>query len=128
MFRAKRVEFVPVIFALAIMRPAEFFATGNRARTPLLQSIRDGLAYARATKTVAVVLAMLFVVSTVSINFNVVLPVLARNTMHGGAQTYASSPRCSGWAHLREPSSPLRANASRAGCYWARPPASVPRR
>jgi MFS family permease len=87
-FALNALSFVPVIFALAIMRPAEFFATGNRARTPLLQSIRDGLAYARRTKTVAVVLAMLFVVSTVSINFNVVLPVLARNTMHGGAQTY----------------------------------------
>ncbi len=40
------------------------------------------------TKTVAVVLSMLFVISTVSINFNVVLPVLAKNTMHGSAQTY----------------------------------------
>ena len=37
-------------------------------------SIRDGLVYARRTKTVAVVLSMLFVISTVSINFNVVLP------------------------------------------------------
>jgi predicted MFS family arabinose efflux permease len=87
-FALNAISFVPVIVALAVMRPAEFFAIGNRARTPLLQSIRDGLVYARRTKTVAVVLAMLFVVSTVSINFNVVLPVLARNTMHGNAQTY----------------------------------------
>lgn len=87
-FALNAISFIPVIVALAVMRPAEFFGTGKRARTPLLQSIRDGLVYARRTKTVAVVLVMLFVVSTVSINFNVVLPVLARNTMHGGAQTY----------------------------------------
>jgi MFS family permease len=87
-FALNAISFVPVIVALAVMRPADFFATGNRARTPLLQSIRDGLVYARRTKTVAVVLSMLFVISTVSINFNVVLPVLARNTMHGNAQTY----------------------------------------
>ena len=87
-FALNAISFVPVIIALAVMRPAEFFATGNRARTPLLVSIRDGLIYARRTKTVAVVLAMLFVISTVSINFNVVLPVLARNTLHGNAQTY----------------------------------------
>jgi MFS family permease len=31
---------------------------------------------------------MLFVVSTVGINFNVVLPVLARYTLHGGPTTY----------------------------------------
>jgi MFS family permease len=87
-FALNAISFVPVIVALAVMRPAEFFATGSRAHTPLLQSIRDGLVYARRTKTVAVVLSMLFVVSTVSINFNVVLPVLARNAMHGDAQTY----------------------------------------
>jgi MFS family permease len=87
-FALNAISFVPVIVALAVMRPAEFFVTASRPRTPLLESIRDGLVYARRTKTVAVVLVMLFVVSTVSINFNVVLPVLARNTMHGGPQTY----------------------------------------
>jgi MFS family permease len=89
-FALNAISFIPVIFALAVMRPAEFFATGNRARTPLLTSIGDGLRYARRTKTVAVVLGMLFVVSTVSINFNVVLPVLARNTMQGNAQIYGT--------------------------------------
>ncbi len=87
-FALNAISFVPVIVALAVMRRAEFFATGSRVRTPLLQSIRDGLVYARRTKTVAVVLLMLFVVSTMSINFNVVLPVLARNTMQGNAQIY----------------------------------------
>jgi MFS family permease len=87
-FALNAISFVPVIVALAVMRPAEFFSTPKRTRTPLVQSIRDGLVYARRTKTVAVVLVMLFVISTVSINFNVVLPVLARNTMHGNAQTY----------------------------------------
>jgi MFS family permease len=89
-FALNAISFIPVIFALAVMRPSEFFATGNRARTPLLKSIGDGLRYARRTKTVAVVLGMLFIVSTVSINFNVVLPVLARNTMHGDAQIYGT--------------------------------------
>lgn len=87
-FALNALSFIPVIIALAVMRPEEFFVSGARPRTPLLTSIRDGLVYARRTKTVAVVLLMLFVISTVSINFNVVLPVLARNTLHGGAQTY----------------------------------------
>jgi MFS family permease len=87
-FAINAISFIPVIVALAVMRPSEFFTTGNRARTPLVKSIRDGLVYARRTKTVAVVLAMLFVISTMSINFQVILPVLARNTLHGNAQTY----------------------------------------
>jgi MFS family permease len=87
-FAINAVSFIPVIVALAIMRPSEFFMTQSRKRTPLVQSIRDGLVYARRTKTVAVVLTMLFVISTMSINFQVILPVLARNTLHGTAQTY----------------------------------------
>jgi MFS family permease len=87
-FALNALSFVPIIAALVAMRPAEFYPSGIRGRAPLLESIRAGIAYARRTKTVAVVLSMLFVVSTVSINFDVVLPVLARITMHGGPQTY----------------------------------------
>jgi MFS family permease len=87
-FALNALSFIPVIVAISAMRPSEFHGAPRRPRTPLLASIRDGLAYARHTKTVAVVLAMLFVVATVSINFNVVLPVLARYTLRGGPQTY----------------------------------------
>jgi MFS family permease len=87
-FALNALSFIPVIVALKAMRPSEFHGSTRRVRTALLLSIRGGLAYARHTKTVAVVLAMLFVVSTVSINFNVVLPVLARFTLHGGPTTY----------------------------------------
>ena len=87
-FALNALSFIAVIAALMAMRPAEFHGGPRRARTPLFVSIRDGLSYARHTKTVAVVLAMLFVVATVSINFSVVLPVLARYTLHGGPQTY----------------------------------------
>jgi MFS family permease len=87
-FALNALSFAAVIVALGMMRPAEFHADVSRVRRTLLESIREGLVYARRTKTVVVVLAMLAVISTVSINFNVVLPVLARDTMHGTAQTY----------------------------------------
>jgi MFS family permease len=87
-FALNALSFIPVIVAIAAMRPSEFHGEQRRVQLSLFLSIRDGLSYARHTKTVAVVLAMLFVVSTVSINFNVVLPVLARYTLHGGPQTF----------------------------------------
>lgn len=87
-FLLNAISFIPVIWALAVMRPEEFYNVPARQRAPLLKSITDGLAYARRTKTVAVVLAMIFVISTMSINFQVILPVLARITLHGNAQTY----------------------------------------
>ncbi len=87
-FALNALSFIAIVAALGAMRPAEFAREAPRTRVPLLRSIRDGLAYARHTKTVAIVLTMLFVVATVSINFSVVLPVLARYSLHGGPRTY----------------------------------------
>jgi MFS family permease len=95
-FALNALSFVAVIAALALMDPKQFHRAAARRRTPLATSIRDGLRYARRRKTVAVVLAMLFVVSTVAINFSVLLPILANQTLHGGPQTYGTITACFG--------------------------------
>ncbi len=87
-FALNALSFIAVIVALFAMRPAEFHEALVPRRGPLFRSILEGLGYARRTKTVAVVLTMLFVIATVGINFQVVLPILARTTLHGDAQTY----------------------------------------
>ncbi len=88
-FALNAVSFIPVIWAIAVMRTSEFHTQADiRPSVRLLESIRIGLRYARHTKTVAIVLTMMFVVSFLAINFNVLLPVLALQTMHGGPQTY----------------------------------------
>ncbi|HUA08407.1 MAG TPA: MFS transporter [Candidatus Acidoferrales bacterium] len=88
-FALNAISFIPVIWAIAVMRTGEFHAQAEQRRSgTLMESIRAGLHYARHTKTVAIALAMMFVVSFFAINFNVLLPVLAAQTLHGGAQTY----------------------------------------
>ncbi|HTZ56056.1 MAG TPA: MFS transporter [Candidatus Acidoferrum sp.] len=89
-FLLNAISFIPVIWAIGAMRTSEFHPQAELRRSggALLDSIRDGLRYARHTKTVAIVLAMMFIVSFFAINFNVLLPVLAQQTLHGGAQTY----------------------------------------
>ncbi len=90
-FALNAISFIPVIWAIAAMRTSEFHTQADvrrRAGSSLLESIRGGLHYARHTKTVAISLSMMLVVSFLAINFNVLLPVLARQTMHGGPQTY----------------------------------------
>jgi MFS family permease len=88
-FLLNAISFIPVIWAIAAMRTSEFHPQAEMRRGgALLDSIRDGLRYARHTKTVAIVLVMMFVVSFFAINFNVLLPVLAQQTLHGGAQTF----------------------------------------
>jgi MFS family permease len=88
-FLLNAISFIPVIWAIAAMRTSEFHPQAEMRRSgALLDSIRDGLRYARHTKTVAIVLAMMFVVSFLAINFNVLLPVLAQQTLRGTAQTF----------------------------------------
>jgi len=89
-FALNALSFIAVLLALASMRPQEFHRETSRARGPLLVAIRDGLRFARRRKTVAVVLAMLGVISMMAINFDVVLPMLARGTLGGSAQTYGT--------------------------------------
>lgn len=96
-FAINAVSYVAVIAALGAMREREFHAqTGLRSRTRLLDAIREGLRYARRTKTIWIALTMLAVVSLLGINFNVLLPVLARQTMHAGPQTFGLIASCFG--------------------------------
>lgn len=88
-FALNAISFIAVLIALAAMRGDELHREPRHlVRPPLLTSIRYGLDYARRTKTVAVLLTMLGVISMLAINFDVLLPVLARGTLHGNAQTY----------------------------------------
>ena len=100
-FALNAISFIAVIAALVAMRPAEFHSLGAiRARETLLASIRSGLHYARQTKTVAIVLWMLFVIATFGINFSVLLPVLAKQTLGGDAKTYGLITACFGLGAL----------------------------
>lgn len=87
-FALNAISFIPVIWALGAMRVSEFHEEQVPRRGSMLASIGEGLRYARHRKTVAVVLTMLLVISLMAINFNVLLPVLARQTLHGGAEVY----------------------------------------
>jgi MFS family permease len=62
----------------------------------MIRGLRDGLAYAWATPPVLLVLSVMLVVATVSINFNVLLPVLASHTLHAGAEGFGAITACFG--------------------------------
>ncbi|HEY5257428.1 MAG TPA: MFS transporter [Candidatus Baltobacteraceae bacterium] len=88
-FALNAVSFVAVIVALCAMRESELHPSGAlRTDQTLLASIGTGLQYARHTKAVAIVLSMMFVIATFGINFSVLLPVLARQTLQGDAKIF----------------------------------------
>jgi len=85
-FAANTVSFLAVIGALVAMRPAEFFRGLPVPRQK--GALRAGLRYAWEEPTLRLVLGMVLVIGTLAMNFQVVLPVVAKAVFHGTAGTY----------------------------------------
>jgi MFS family permease len=87
-FLVNALSFVAMLVALRTMNPAELQAGRPAARER--GQLRSAIAHVRATPELLVPLAMMAVVGTLSYNFQVLLPLLARFTWHGDASTYAA--------------------------------------
>ena len=90
-FLLNAVSFLAVVAALLAMREEDLFKLdrGN-VSPPILRGIGEGLAYAWRTPTVRLVLVMMLVISTLAINFNVLLPVLTTRTLHSGPEVFGA--------------------------------------
>lgn len=85
-FALNALSYVAVVAALLLMRREDLFPV-KTGRPAMLSGIVDGLRYAARTPRVRLVLLMMLAVGTISINFSVWLPVLARVTLNGGPET-----------------------------------------
>jgi predicted MFS family arabinose efflux permease len=91
------VSFVPVLAALLVVQRADLFKGTHEIEQPnVLRGTADAVAYVLRTPTVAVILAATFLLSTLSSNVNVLVPLLARQTLHGGPQTFGLISACLG--------------------------------
>src|SRR5262249_43064855 len=85
-FLLNAASFVAVVTSLvrldtSLLEPSKPAA---RARGQL----REGRSYVRRTPTLAVTLLMMAVIGCLAYEFQVVLPIVAKNTFHGNAQAY----------------------------------------
>jgi MFS family permease len=87
-FLVNALSFIAMLVALRGMDPAalESATPAGRERGQL----RSAFAHVRSTPELLIPLAMMAVVGTLAYNFQVLLPLLARFTWHGGATTYAA--------------------------------------
>ena len=87
-FGLNALSFAAMIVALARMEPASLrpAPTVSRERG----AVREALRYVRRTPELAIPLAAMAVIGTLALNFQTVLPLLARFTFDGGASTYAA--------------------------------------
>jgi MFS family permease len=87
-FAVNAVSFLAVLLSLALMRREELVELDRGERPTMLRGIREGLAYARRSGRVKLVLAMTAIVSTVGFNFHVLVPVLASETLRAGPKEF----------------------------------------
>jgi MFS family permease len=88
-FAVNAVSYLAVLAGLLMMRPQEFHAVERRERPrTLFTGLKEGVAYARRDDQIWLVLTLVFVMSTFTLNFNVLLPVLAKQTLHAGPQVF----------------------------------------
>jgi MFS family permease len=95
-FALNAASFVAVLAGLLAMREDELFPVERGERPTILRGMREGLSYARQSRRVAVTLAVVLVLSTFCFNFNVLLPVLVRQTLHGGPEILGILSACFG--------------------------------
>ncbi len=87
-FALNALSYVAVLASLAAMNPQTMHRSREPRRRPtVIRGIREGLAYAGAVPGIRVILLMMLVIGTISLNFNVIIPVLAGQTLESGAVT-----------------------------------------
>jgi MFS family permease len=87
-FAINAATFGVMLVALRLMNPAALYRTERAPRAR--GQLRSAVDYVRRTPSLRIPLAMMVLVGTVSFNFQVLLPLLASQTWHGTAATYAT--------------------------------------
>lgn len=87
-FLVNALSFLAVLAGLLAMRTDELYPVTRGPRASVLDGIREGLAFVRQSRDLRLVLTVVTVMSTVGFNFNVILPLLASDTLHTGPRTF----------------------------------------
>ncbi len=88
-FAFNAVSFVAVLIGLLLMRESELLPIVQaKVRPTILRGTHEGLRYVWREGPIRTVLVIVLVASTFGFNFNVLLPLLASQTLHAGPQTF----------------------------------------
>lgn len=97
-FLLNGISYPAVIVALLAMRTAPRKISG---KTPaILRELRDGFSYAYHSPTIRSLLVLLATVSLTGVSYAVLLPVFAREVLHGASHTYGFLVGASGLGAL----------------------------
>jgi MFS family permease len=87
-FAINAVSFLAVLAALLAMRVAELYPLVDRRRPTVWRGTREGLGYVLRTRKLLVIISMMVVFASICFNFNILLPLLAKDTLSAGPRTF----------------------------------------
>lgn len=83
-FYLNALSFIAVIGALLLMNQSQFHNVPPRITGKVLPQLAEGVRYAVSTPEIALVLIVLGIVGTAGYNFTVMLPLVAKYSLHSG--------------------------------------------
>ena len=95
-FAINSASFLAVLAGLLAMRTSELYKLRDRGQPALFAGAREGLRYVRDSRPVLVLTAIAVVVMSFALNINVLLPVLAKQTLAAGPRTFGIISACFG--------------------------------
>lgn len=96
-FLVNAVSFLAVLASLRLIRPDELLPLDRGDDPPtLVAGSREAFSFLRQVPLAGVVLATVLLVTTLSFNFNVLLPVLAKKTLEDGPEVLGVVTACFG--------------------------------
>lgn len=99
-FAIDAVSYVAVVIALLAMNVHELLSIERRGRPPILRGTAEGLRYVVRTPQLLIAMAMFALICIASINFSVLLPLVASDTLRSGAEVYGLLTACFGLGAL----------------------------
>jgi MFS family permease len=103
-FLINAVTYAAVIVGLLLIRPTELLSPPPREVSwrvrPLLADLGEGLRYVRDTPVTLLAVSVVGLISLFALNFQVVLPLVARDLLGGGPETFGFLAAVSGVGSL----------------------------
>jgi len=87
-FAINALSFLAVLAALLAMRASELFPLVDRRRPTVWRGTREGIGYVLRTRKLLTIISMMVVFASVCFNFNILLPLLAKDTLDAGPRTF----------------------------------------
>jgi MFS family permease len=102
LFFVNAASYLAVVASLILMRPHELHVgaarvvVGRNVRS-VVDRLAEGLRYVRREREIFLAISVVTLVSTFALNFTVLIPLLARDVLHGSADTYGFLMAASGF-------------------------------